>query len=106
MSSACLAIHWFISPPLAGMRTIGVTAGESDCRSNSWRRFSMYCRQSRSPRMSYGLCSASNTTPSYLAVASSMALSIAGGEKTVMGICRWSSRRMMLFRRGVSGIAA
>ena len=29
ISSTCFASHWFISPPLAGMRTIGVTAGES-----------------------------------------------------------------------------
>src|SRR5947209_15564686 len=38
MSSTCLAIHWFISPPLGGIRTIGVTFGASEPESTIWRR--------------------------------------------------------------------
>ena len=41
---------------------------------------------SRRLLMSYGLCSASNTMPSYDAAESAMALSIVGGEKAVIGI--------------------
>ncbi len=52
------------------------------------RRLNMYCRQSRRLLMSYGLCSASNTMPSYDAADSAMALSIVGGEKAVIGIPR------------------
>jgi len=52
MSSTCLAIHWFISAPLAGMRIIGVTAAVSVPASIICRRFSMYCRQWRSVVMS------------------------------------------------------
>src|SRR5689334_2860743 len=55
--------------------------------------------------MSYGLCSASTTTPSYLVVANSMALSIVGGEKASSGICPASRARITLLRRIADSIA-
>jgi len=86
------------------MRMIGVTAGETDPRSTICFLFSRYCRQSRSALMSYGLCSASKTTPSYLAVASSIALSMVGGEKTVMGVCPCSRRAMTELSRSACSV--
>ena len=52
------------SPPFGGIRTNGVTAGAILPDVAICRRLSMYCMQSRSALMSYGLCSISNTTPS------------------------------------------
>ena len=49
---------------LAVLEHGGVTDGLSDPDCAISRRFSMYCRQSRSVRMSYGACSISNTQPS------------------------------------------
>src|SRR5580658_5300804 len=104
MSSPCLAIHWLCSPPFGGMRTIGVTAGAMDPDEAICLRFSMYCRQSRSALMSYGLCSISNTTPSYGAVLMVRALPTSPGEKVTNAGLPDASARMAPFRRGISGI--
>src|SRR5215216_793533 len=103
-SSTCLACHCAFSPPFGGMRAIGVTAGlsEPDCAIS--RRFSMYWRQSRKPLMSYGLCSISNTTPSYLALASALADSTSVGVNAVNACRPCSSARMMPLSRGRSAI--
>ena len=63
-SSTCLAIHWFISPPLGGTRTSGVTRGASEPDSRICRRSSMYWRASRSPVAVSGACSISKAMPS------------------------------------------
>ena len=57
------------------MRTIGVTLGATEPDLAIWPRLSMYCRLSRSARMSHGLCSISKTMPSYLAVVIAIAVS-------------------------------
>src|SRR5262245_53614934 len=103
MSSACLACHCAISMPLTGMRTIGVTGGTSPALAIC-ARLSMYCRQSRSLPESHGLCSISNTQPSYLDALRAMAESTWAGAKHVSACCPPSSALITLFRRGGSGI--
>ena len=63
------------------MRTIGVTAARPSRALAICARLSMYCRQSRSSRPSHGLCSISNTQPSYLEVLIAIARSDLGGRK-------------------------
>ena len=67
-------------------------------------RLSMYCRQSRSVRLSHGLCSISNTQPSNFEVLIASAESISAGAKHVNACCPDSSARMTQFRRGKSAI--
>src|SRR5688572_10087950 len=102
MSSTCFATHWFISPPLGGMRTIGATAGASVFDCTICRRSSMYCMQSRSTRTSNGLCSISNTTASYGAAAIACAAPISAGENVTNAGLPCSSARIAPFRRGIS----
>src|SRR5580704_1505676 len=106
MSSTCLAIHWLFSPPLGGMRTNGVTAGAMLPEFAIWRRFSMYCMQSRNALMSYGLCSISNTTPSYGALEMVSALLISPGEKGTNAGLPDSSALIAPLRRGMSAIVS
>src|SRR5262245_24200276 len=84
------------------MRTIGVTAGASEPDCTSWRRFSMNWSDSRSARASQGLCSISNTTPSYFETLMASAESTSAGAKAVKVACPCSSARMMPLRRGSS----
>src|SRR4029079_5470438 len=92
-----------ISAPLTGMRTIGVTGGTSPALAIC-ARLSMYCRQSRSRPESHGLCSISNTQPSYLDALRAVAESTWAGAKHVSACCPPSSALMTLFRRGRSAI--
>ena len=88
------------------MRTNGVTAGAILPDVAIWRRLSMYCMQSRSALMSYGLCSISNTTPSYGALEMVSALLISPGENgTKVGLPD-SSALIAPFRRGMSAIVS
>src|SRR5205085_12346903 len=96
-----LATHWFFSPPLGGMRTIGVTAGASVADDTICWRFSMYCRQSRRVLMSYPLCSISNTTPSYFSVATACALPVSPGWKHTNVLLPASSARLVPFSLGM-----
>src|SRR5579883_1313951 len=105
MSSACLANHWLCSPPLGGMRTIGVTAGASEPPVTSCRRLSMYCMASRSWRGSQKLCSISKTTPSNFDWLSATAGSISAGEKHVKAVWPLSKALMTWLRRGSSAMA-
>ena len=68
------------------------------------RRSRRYCRQSRRTRMSYGLCSISNTTPSNFAVLIANAESTSAGWKHVKAGCPASSARITPLRRGRSAI--
>src|SRR5579871_2026964 len=104
MSSACLACHCAISMPFTGTRTIGVTPGTTEAALAIWARLSMYCRQSRSSRPSHGLCSISNTQPSYFEVASAIAVLSSAGAKHVSACCPASSARMTPLSRGLSAI--
>src|ERR1700760_1034787 len=103
MSSACLACHCAISTPFTGMRTIGVTGGTSPALAIC-ARFSMYCRQSRSRPLSQGLCSISNTQPSYFDWLIPTAESVWAGAKQVSACWPASRARMTLLRRGRSAI--
>src|SRR6476469_3179723 len=98
MSSACLACHCAISTPLTGMRTIGVTGGTRPALA-IWARLSMYCKQSRSRPESQGLCSISNTQPSYFDALSAVAESTCAGAKQVSACWPASRARMTLLRR-------
>src|SRR6185312_7918268 len=69
-----------------------------------WPRLSMYCRLSRNARMSHGLCSISNTTPSYLAVVMAIAVSGSAWQNDVNAGLPDSSALMTPLRRGMSGI--
>src|ERR1051326_3926076 len=91
--------------PLTGTRTIGVTLGTTDAALAIWARLSMYCRQSRNSRPSHGLCSISNTQPSYFEVASEIAVLSSAGAKHVSACCPASSARMTPLSRGISAIA-
>src|SRR5580704_16932297 len=102
MSNACLASHWFFSPPFGGIRTIGVTPGASEPEVAICRRLSMYCRPSRSARGSQKLCSISNTTPSYFETLSANAASISAGENVVKAGSPASSARITPLRCGIS----
>src|ERR1700704_6639203 len=106
MSSTCLAIHWLFSPPLGGMRTNGVTAGAMLPDPAICRRFSMYSMQSRSALMSYGLCSISNTTPSYGAPEMVSALLISPLVNGTNAGLPDSSALIAPLRRGMSGIVS
>src|ERR1041384_4465845 len=86
------------------MRTNGVTAGAIEPEVAICRRFSMYCRQSRSALMSYGLCSISNTTPSYGAPEMVSALLISPLVKGTNAGLPDSSALIAPLRRGMSGI--
>src|SRR6476659_3007391 len=104
MSSTCLAIHWLFSPPFGGILTNGVTAGAIEPELAIWRRFSMYCMQSRSALMSYGLCSISNTTPSYGAPEIVSALLISPLVNGTNAGLPDSSALIAPLRRGMSAI--
>jgi hypothetical protein len=101
-----LAIHWLFSPPFGGMRTKGVTAGAMLPDVAICRRFSMYCMQSLSALMSYGLCSISNTTPSYGADEMVSALLTSPGENGTKAGLPDSSALIAPFRRGMSMVEA
>src|SRR5712691_6068038 len=73
-SSACLASHWLRSSPFGGMRTNGVTAGATEPALAICAGLRRYCRASWSAFGSQGLCSISNTTPSYGDVLKAMAV--------------------------------
>src|SRR5580693_4586877 len=103
-SKTCLATHWLPSPPLGGMRTNGVTAGANVPRCRICRRSSMYCRQSRKARMSYGRCSISNTTPSYDAAFIACATPISALQKLTKAGLPCSNAAITPLRRGVSAI--
>ena len=75
-----MACHCAISTPFTGMRTIGVTGGTRPALAIC-ARLSMYCRQSRSRPESHGLCSISNTQPSYFEALIAIAESTCGGRK-------------------------
>ena len=81
-----MACHCAISTPLTGMRTIGVTGGTSPALAIC-ARLSMYCRQSRSRPESHGLCSISNTQPSYFDALMAVAESTWAGAKQVSACC-------------------
>src|SRR6185312_7173816 len=84
------------------MRTNGVTAGAMLPDVAICRRFSMYCMQSRSALMSYGLCSISTTTPSNAVVLMLTALPISGPVNgTKVGLPD-SSALIAPLRRGIS----
>src|SRR3990172_13062067 len=83
---------------------MGVTAGARVPAFTICFRSSMYCRQSRSPRMSYGLCSISNTTPSYGAALMACAALISGTEKVTKAGLPCSRALIAPFRRGVSAM--
>src|SRR5262245_56018813 len=102
-SSACLACHCAISTPFTGMRTIGVTGGTRPALAIC-ARLSMYCRQSRRRPESHGLCSISNTQPSYFDALMPTAESTWAGAKQVSACWPASSARMTLFRLGKSAI--
>ena len=85
------------------MRTIGVTGGTRPALA-IWARLSMYCRQSRSRPESHGLCSISNTQPSYFDALNAIAESTCAGAKQVSACWPASSARMMLLRRGSSAM--
>src|SRR6185295_10912885 len=101
-SSACLAWNCAFSAPFGGMRTIGVTAGATEPDFAIWPRLSMYCRLSRSARMSHGLCSISYTMPSYLAVAIAIAVSGSAWQNEVNEGLPDSRALITLLRRGSS----
>src|SRR5262249_41585589 len=86
------------------MRTIGVTEGESEPDLAIWPRLSMYCRLSRSARMSHGLCSISYTMPSYFAVDIAIAVSGSAWQNDVNAGLPASSARITPFRRGLSAM--
>src|SRR5437773_6675956 len=104
MSSTCLAIHWFISPPFGGMRTNGVTFGASVPPWTSWRRSSMYWSASRSTGGLIGACSISNATPSKGEPASAVAVSMSGEAKPQKATFPCSRALMTPLRRGISGM--
>src|SRR3954452_20224601 len=85
------------------MRTSGVTGGTRPALA-TWARLSMYCRQSRSRPLSQGLCSISNTQPSYFDWLIPMAESTWAGAKQVSACWPASRARMTLLRRGRSAI--
>src|SRR5689334_11512246 len=85
------------------MRTIGVTGGTRPALA-IWARLSMYCRQSRSRPLSQGLCSISNTQPSYFEALIAIAESVWAGAKQVSACWPASRARMTLLRRGKSAI--
>src|SRR5262249_24849490 len=93
-----------ISTPLTGMRTSGVTGGTSPALAIC-ARLSMYCRQSRSRPESHGLCSISNTQPSYFDALIAIAESTWAGAKQVSACWPPSRARMMLLKRGKSAIS-
>src|SRR5215813_3975331 len=105
MSSTCLAIHWFISPPFGGMRTIGVTFGASEPDSTIWRRSSMDCSASRSAGALIGACSISKAMPSRFEAAIALAVSLSTEAKPTKAVLPCSSARMTPFSRGVSAMA-
>jgi hypothetical protein len=84
------------------MRTMGVTAGASEPARAIWRRLSMYWRQSRKALASHGLCSISNTTPSYFEVPNASAVSMSAGENAANAGFPSSSARMTPLRRIIS----
>ncbi len=88
--------------PLGGIRTKGATRGVSVPPSRICWRFSMYCKQSRSVRMSYGLCSISNTQPSYWLALMAMAFSMLAGVKGTNTGLPSASSLMTGLRRGIS----
>src|SRR3954447_25578286 len=103
MSSACLACHCAISTPLTGMRTSGLTGGTRPALAIC-ARLSIYCRQSRNRPLSHGLCSISNTQPSYFEALIAIAESTCAGAKQVSACWPASRARMMLLRRGSSAM--
>src|SRR5262252_11035467 len=86
------------------MRTIGVTEGASEPDLAIWPRLSMYCRLSRSARMSHGLCSISYTMPSYLAADIAIAVSGSAWQNDVNAGLPASRARITPFRRGISAM--
>src|SRR5436190_1342444 len=64
----------------------------------------MYCKLSRNPLMSQGLCSISNTIPSYLAVAIAMAVSASAWQNDVNACLPDSKARITPLRRGMSAM--
>src|SRR5262249_27056540 len=86
------------------MRTIGVTEGASEPDLAIWPRLSMYCRLSRSARMSHGLCSISYTMPSYLAADIAIAVSGSAWQNDVNAGLPASRERITPFRRGMSAM--
>src|SRR5215475_11957859 len=86
------------------MRTIGVTEGASEPDLANWPRLSMYCRLSRSARMSHGLCSISYTMPSYFAADIAIAVSGSAWQNDVNAGLPASSARITPFKRGISAM--
>src|SRR5262245_49588137 len=104
MSSTCLAIHWFISPPLGGMRTMGVTLGASVPPSRIWRRSSMYWRASRSAGTLMGACSISKAIPSRDEPASALAVSMSVEANPTKAVLPSARALMTPLRRGMSAM--
>jgi hypothetical protein len=104
MSSTCLAIHWFISPPFGGIRTSGVTFGARVPESRIWRRSSMYWSASRSAGALIGACSISNATPSRFEAPSADAVSMSTEPKPTKAVLPCSSALMTPFSRGMSAM--
>src|SRR5882672_9411501 len=104
MSRTCLAIHWFISLPFGGMRTIGVTLGASEPDSAICFRLSMYWSASRRAGALIGACSDSNTTPSMFDPAIAIAVSTSTAAKPANAVLPCSSALMTPFSRGISAI--
>jgi hypothetical protein len=106
MSSTCLAIHWFISPPFGGILTIGVTFGASEPPSTIWRRSSMDWSASRSAGALIGACSISKATPSRFEAASAVAVSLSTEPNPTKAVLPCSRARMTPFSRGISAMDA
>ena len=64
MSSTCLAIHWFISPPFGGIRTIGVTFGRERAALDDLAAVEHVLERVAQRARVIGACSISKTTPS------------------------------------------
>src|SRR5262245_52349744 len=86
------------------MRTMGVTGGATEADLAICPRLSMYCKLSRNALMSHGLCSISNTMPSYLAVAIAMAVSGSAWQNDVNAGLPDSRARITPLRRGMSAM--
>src|ERR1700721_1527051 len=83
---------------------MGVTPGATQPDIAICLRLRRYCRESCKVRTSQGLCSISNTSPSYGAVLNSIAVWRSACAKQPTAVLPASQARIMLFKRFFSDI--